>query len=246
MIQNITPTSDCPDTLELAITFATEDENSIFQHSDETPANGLCGYLAYYQLIQNILLPDEYIASPDLADVEQLKRFKAFYEEIDETSFNRTYDDKNIKFRHESLIDVLNRLLNDTDSSKNEVNNYKRNTNMLAEKGWCSTKLMMKYDKKKLSNDALRVLANFDSNSKKEKTKYFFFQFHANSLKHPLRLPKTKCNDLLDKTKYMVVLNDKHFYLAPFPLKDFDLSAKFDEYWELLKLRIKFFKELKL
>lgn len=245
-IDNITPTSICPGNIELAITLFTKDENVVFQHSTNTPANGLCGYLAYFQLIQNVLSPGEYIASPDLADAEQLKRVKDFYEQIDSESFDGKNEKNDAKYRHNLFISRLNSLLNDTDSSNNFVNNYKRDTCLLAQNGWCSTTLMMKYDKEKLVEGAVRVFAEFGVSANQANQKYFFLQFHAKNLRQSIRLQKKSCNDLLKETKLMMVYNDNHFYLAPFPLQGFNLSAKFDEFWELLKMRLIFFKETRL
>lgn len=228
------PSIVCPSDLVLLSILIPNDMNDIVQYANKTPANGLCGYLAYYQFVQARLHPDKVIVSPDLSNKDQLIQFKTFFEEIDTKSF-KTNSDKNDKlYRHESLLNVLSRLHKETEEGVNEAGHYKVDTMMLPQQGWCKTDLMREYDRQKL-NKSERILA-----VKHDSRDSFFLQFHYKDT--GLHLSKQYWNKF-QNSKYMMVYSDHHFFFAPCPLEGFNLHDKFEEFWELLKKRVNFYFE---
>lgn len=219
--------------LTLSITLIpTCEQHVINKHSNSIPANGLCGYLAYYVYVQ-ICRDSNQLQQlcPDLNISEELLMFKTFFENIDEGRFTGSSQDiEGKRFRHCSLLNLLQRLVEGKLT-------YKCNISLLSQQEWCTSELMQDYDIQ--CTKQLRILAVKNNNLNQ-----YNLNFYCNTWTRYTftRLAKEHFLQIQQPT-YMIVWENQHFYLAPNYLNGSDTLTIFESYVNLLQQRIEFYKE---
>lgn len=178
---------NCIEDIELSIGLITKDRNETCDYSARIPANRLYGYLSYYQFVRNYRNQVEYLDCPDLNESEKLQDFKAFYEIIDIDTFTglNTEEIDNKKRRHTAMLSLLQRL------DKGEESYDTVSTKTFAESYWCSSELMLEYDRFFLGDSDIRILAT-KTNRGSLNSDQFFLTFYCNLWKNTEKIRLNK------------------------------------------------------